>query len=73
MKAKGDYLNLVYSDQMVFEIVRRETDWLERWPKATQGWGGGTSGLSPLRSDVSCDGQAGRLDHREAVAKGTQN
>jgi hypothetical protein len=33
---------------------------LEQWPKATQG---GQSGLSTLRSDGSCDGQAGKLDH----------
>jgi hypothetical protein len=31
----------------------------EQWPKATQG---GPSGWSPLRSDGSCEGQAGRLE-----------
>jgi hypothetical protein len=59
MQAKEGYLNQVHSDQMVFKIVRLETEPREQWLKATQG---GPSGSSPLRSDGSHDGQAGRLD-----------
>ncbi len=62
MKAKKDHLNQVYSDHMVPEIVRREAELHEWWP-----------GLSPLRLDGSRDGQKGRLDHHEGVAKDTQN
>ncbi len=59
MQAKEGYLNQVHSDKMVFKIVRWETEPCERWLKGTQG---GSSGSSPLRSDGSHDGQAGRLD-----------
>jgi hypothetical protein len=71
MQAKWDYLNRVHSDQMVLKIVRQMglCQPCEQWPKATQGR---PSGYSPLRSDGSCDGQAGRLDCCEAVASGTQ-
>jgi hypothetical protein len=59
MKAKVDYLNQVHSDQLVLEIIRQEAEPREQWPKTTQGE---SSGSSPLRSDGSSDGQAGRLD-----------
>ncbi len=70
MQAKEGYLNQVHSDQMVFKIVRLETEPREQWLKATQG---GPSGSSPLRSDGSHDGQAGRLDCWELVSKDAQN
>jgi hypothetical protein len=59
MKAKGDYQDQVHSGQMVLVLVRPGGGQHEWWPKATQG---GPSGLSPLRSDGSRDGKAGRLD-----------
>jgi hypothetical protein len=59
MKAKRDYLNRVHSDHLVLEIVRREAEPCDLWPKATQG---GPQGFSLLRSDVFLDGQAKRLD-----------
>jgi hypothetical protein len=62
MKAKKDHLNQVYSDHMVPEIVRREAELHEWWP-----------GSSPLRLDCYRDGQKGRLDHYEGVAKDTRN
>ncbi len=47
--------------QMVLGTVRREAGPHERQPKAlrTKLAQGAPSGLSPLRSDGSCDGQAG--------------
>ncbi len=69
MQSKGDYLNRVHSDQMVLEIVSGEAEPNEQWPKKQLE----PLGLSPLRSGCSCDGQAGRLDRHEAVAKDTQN
>ncbi len=44
---------------MVLELVGQEAELREQWPKATLGK---PSGLSPLRSDGSHDGQTGRLD-----------
>jgi hypothetical protein len=47
----------------------REAELHEWWPKASEGE---PSGLSPLRSNGSHDGQAGRLDGNEVVVKDTQ-
>jgi hypothetical protein len=55
---KGDYLDWVHSGQMVFEIVRWRI-WAA-WAVAKSN-SRGPSSLSPLRSDGSRDGQAGRL------------
>jgi hypothetical protein len=37
MKAKGDYLDQVHSDQMILGIGRQEAGPHERWLRATQG------------------------------------
>ncbi len=37
MKAKGDYLNRVHSDEMALKIVRLEAEPHEQRPKATEG------------------------------------
>jgi hypothetical protein len=58
---KGDCPNHVHSHQMGLRAVRWEAGPHERQPKALKNKlsQGGPSGLSPLRSDGSCDGQAG--------------
>ncbi len=63
----------VHSNQTVLETVRREAGSRERLPKAPNYKlaQGGPSGLSPLRSDGSRDGQAGGWTSRE-VAKDAQ-
>jgi hypothetical protein len=43
---------------------------LSKWMVAKVTWRGPSG---PLRSDISCDGQAGMLDRHEAVAKDTQS
>jgi hypothetical protein len=59
MKATWDYQDQVHSDQMVLMIVR-EGGWTT-WAIAKSN-SKGLSGSSPLKSDSSHDGQAGRLD-----------
>jgi hypothetical protein len=53
LKAKGDHLDLVHTDQKVLETIRRGRP---RVSKLTQRR---LSGSKPLRSDGSCDSQAG--------------
>jgi hypothetical protein len=51
----------VHSDQMILGTVREEAGPCERQPKALKtnlSQGGPSSGLNPLRSDGSVDGQA---------------
>ncbi len=54
---------------MVLGTVRQETGLHERWPKEliTKLTKEGPSGLSPLRSDGSCNGQTGGWTSSEAA------
>ncbi len=57
-RAKEDYPKQVHSDQMVLGTVRQEAGPRERQPALTTKLAQGrASGLSPLRSDGSQDGQ----------------
>jgi hypothetical protein len=56
-KAKGDFFNRVHSDQMILKIVRQE-GWVA--------WAVAKSNSRGASSDGSHNGQAGRLDRREA-------
>ncbi len=60
-QAREHCTNRVHSDQMVLWTVRWEDGHCERRPKAlkTKLAQGEPSGSTPLRSDGSCDGQAG--------------
>ncbi len=73
--SQGDCLNGVHSDQVVLGTVRQEAGPRERQQKAIETklarGGGGTSSLSPLRSDSSRDGQVGGWTVL-TVAKGAQ-
>jgi hypothetical protein len=72
-QTKGDCLERVHSNQMVLGTVRCEAGPHDRQPKAlkTKLAQGEPSGLSPLRSDDSRDGQAGGCTSWE-VARDSQ-
>ncbi len=72
-KSKGDFLDRLFSDQLILRTVRREAGPRERFPKAlkTKLSQRGPSGSSLLRSDGSCDSQASGWTKLMAP-KGTQ-
>jgi hypothetical protein len=58
MQARGDYLDQVHSGQMVLKTVRREAELHSNGQSNSRG----TSGLSPLRSDLMRPGREAGLE-----------